>query len=86
MAGKLSRARLIAAPPAIVTTIAADVFNFLKTLPVADFQNAADTKALWAVEVNDTGEEGSLYPSTGGTAATWVVSAEAFKRIKASRF
>ena len=85
MPGKYSLSRLIAAPPAIVQTISADAFNFLNTLPVPDFSNTADVKALWAAAANDQ-FEGSVFPSTGGTASTWIVSAETYKRLKAFRF
>ena len=86
MAGKLSRSRLIPAPPAIVTTITAAAFDYLNTLATADFVNTSDPEALWAVAANDTGEEGSVYPSTGGTAATWIVSSMVFRRLRALRF
>lgn len=90
MAGKVAYAQLIAAPPALVVTVTADAFDFLNELPEPNFTNTADAKTLWAtrsVAYNPSGaSEGSVFPSTGGTATAWVVSAEAFKRLKAQRF
>ncbi len=94
MAGQLAWSQLIAAPPALVVTIGGsgtDAYDFLDSLTEAQrtFDGVADTKALWAVRVDfdaPGASEGSLFPSTGGTASAWVASAEAFKRVKALRF
>ena len=95
MAGKLVWSQLIAAPPALVVTISQDAHVFLDGLdsspdnPDVQFNKVADTKALWAVQVDfdpSGGIEGSIFPATGGTASAWVVSAEAYKRLKAIRF
>lgn len=95
MAGKLAWSQLIAAPPALVVTISQDAHNFLDSFdsdpdqPGSQFNEVADTKALWAVQVDfdpPGGIEGSVFPATGGTAVAWIVSAEAYKRLKAIRF
>lgn len=89
MPSQRALARLIAAPPSLVVTIAANAYDFLKTLPAANLNNTADTKALWAVETGGSAfgiSPGSVFPSQGGTASTWIVSAEAAKRLLSVRF
>lgn len=96
MAGTLAWAQLIAAPPALVVTIDDDdSYEFLAGLAqntdgYADgFNKVADAKALWAAQVDfdaPGATEGSVFPSTSGSAVAWVCSAEAFKRLKALRF
>lgn len=78
--GNLIKGHLIAAPPALVQTVTADVVDFLDSLAPADFSVVADTKALWAVEIDQSLTEGTA----GGTA--YVVSAEAYKYVKAHRY
>lgn len=75
----MAKSRLIAAPPALVQTLDTDVHTFLSGLSAPDFTDVADAKALWATAADETGE---------GTAegTTYVVSAEAYKYVKARRF
>jgi hypothetical protein len=66
----------------------ADATAFLEGLPEPDFRTVANPKALWATEATDR-DEGSVIGGTeswGGTISTWVVSAEALKRVKAHRY
>ena len=91
MAGRLTWSQLIAAPPALIVTGTAPVFDWLSSLSEAamTFDGVADTKALWAVQVDfdaPGGSEGSVYPGMGGTASAWVTSAEVYKRVRAHRF
>ena len=81
--------------PYVVGTIDADAFDFLATLPVADLSRVQPEKALWAVQADGLGgsslattrgaHEGSVFPSTGGTASTWICSSEAYRYLKAFR-
>lgn len=80
MASNLIKAKLVAAPPALVQTVTPAVIDFLNSLDPADFRTVADTKALWAAPVTQSLTEGTA----GGTA--YVVSAEAYKYVKAHRY
>ena len=82
--------------PYVVVTIDVDAYDFLDRLPRADLAKVPAERALWAVKAHGAGgsalatsrgaHEGSVFPSTGGTASTWIVSAEAYKYLKAHRF
>lgn len=88
MAANRYSTKLIAAPPALVQTVDADVATFLSGLPEPDFRTVASPKALWATAATDR-DEGSVIGGTeswAGTISTWVVSAEALKRVKAHRY
>ena len=83
MAANRYSTRLISAPPALVQTLDAGVEAFLSGLPEPDFRIVADPKALWATAATDR-DEGSVIG--GGTLTSWVVSAEALKRVKTHRY
>lgn len=77
---RLNQMRWIPAPPALVNTASPDVAHFLAGLPAPDFSNTPLPRSLWAVVASKP--DGTA--SVAGTA--WVVSAEAFRRIRAHRF
>lgn len=79
--GMLQRAHAIAAHPFVIETDDNDVGVFLVSLPEPNFQNTADAKALWAARAENAGQ-GTEIPE----GSAYVVSAEAFKRIRAHRF
>lgn len=77
---RLNQMRWIPAPPALVSSTSPDVHAFLVGLPAPNFSNTPLPRGLWAVVAGHA--EGTA--SVAGTA--WVVSAEAFRRIRAWRF
>lgn len=88
MAANRYKTQLISAPPALITTPDGDVTAFLSGLPAPDFRTVADPKAIWATPADDRGE-GSVIGGTeswAGTLSSWVVSAEALKRVKTYRY
>ena len=88
MASNRYMTKLIAAPPALVQVVDADATAFLAGLPEPDFRTVANPKALWATAATDR-DEGSVIGGTeswAGTISTYVVSAEALKRVKAHRY
>lgn len=83
---RIYRSRPIPADPWVIQTIDGEASAFLAGLPAPDFRILADPKALWATAVDDTDEGSIVVGGGGGTVATFVVSAEAHKRLKAHRF
>lgn len=75
---RIDRSNQIAAFPYLIATLDTDVKAFLDGLPFPDFASVAETKALWAARAT----------TTGGTSpgSAYVVSAEAYKRVKAHRY
>jgi len=83
MASNRYSVKLIAAPPALIQVLGGPAATFLSGLPEPDFRIVANPKAVWATPVTAEGE-GSVV--AGGTISSYVVSAEALKRVKAHRY
>jgi hypothetical protein len=79
--GNLTKARMVGHDPWVVSTLDGDVASFLGGLPTLDFEQTPITKGLWAVEIGGAGEG-----SASGYGTAWVVSAEAFKYLRARRY
>jgi hypothetical protein len=69
----------------LVVSVSGEAFEFLSTLD-GDFNtDTPDAKVLWAVQVvfDAPGAiEGSVFPSTLGSATAWVCSSETYRRLK----
>ncbi len=79
--GNLTQSKLIAAPPALISTADAEVAAYLAGLPAPDFDTTADWKTEWAVAA--ASPEGTEFDSSS---TAWVVSAESYRRIRARRY
>lgn len=78
--GLVRRAHQIAAHPFAVQVHSSTLNHWLLNLAQPNLVNTADGKALWATRAQNAGE-GTVFAGTA-----WIVSGEAYKRIKAHRF
>lgn len=89
---RVVRAKVLAGQPAYVEVVDTDVTAYLNGLSQSSFLKVSDAKALWAVKVSTPAEEAKGTITIGGTAyggtqlASYVVSSELYKRLKAHRF
>jgi hypothetical protein len=79
-------ARLLPNGPAFVEVppAALELSHWIKNLPAPDVNVVADPKLLWKVAT--TAAEGTAAGSATSAGTAYVVSAEAFRRLRAHRF